>query len=77
MFSACQLLLYVFRYRCVKQRCVYQGQQRFPGGGGGQPQMRSKLIQQLMDMGFKVSAHFTWLALFFYSEGSEPGLSSL
>ncbi|XP_070187739.1 protein Gawky-like isoform X2 [Littorina saxatilis] len=29
------------------------GQQRFPGSGGGQPQMRSKLLQQLMDMGFK------------------------
>ncbi|KAK7507895.1 hypothetical protein BaRGS_00000860 [Batillaria attramentaria] len=28
------------------------GQQRFPGGSS-QPQMRSKLIQQLMDMGFK------------------------
>ncbi|KAL8565097.1 hypothetical protein ACOMHN_005300 [Nucella lapillus] len=34
------------------QRKLQQSQPRFPGSGG-QPQMRSKLIQQLMDMGFK------------------------
>jgi len=27
---------------------------RLPGGGGSQPQMRSRLLQQLMEMGFQV-----------------------
>ena len=39
---------------CVCMCVCVQSQQRFTGSGG-QPQMRSKLIQQLMDMGFKVS----------------------